>query len=377
MVLKINNYSFTKFVFIFFLFEMLLIQNTLFKLPFGSIFLYISLGLMIICLFHNAKQIANNTPLPINIFSLILLLYYLLFDLGSLSGFLYLISKITTLLFISFFAYLILDKKDEKPFYMIKNILLVFVALSALLPDFDGARATGIFGNANELGSVTLVAFLLVMNLNSKLLVFIVSVLLCTFVILTTQSRTAFVGMLLVFAFSHKLSKKTKVLTIVIFAIILSVFTFTLGSLERFKGGDLTNTRDSEWQAASYVITKKPWVGSGLSSYDGQSKLFPHVYDENKALGAHNGYLSLCIMMGIPLTVLLISFLIFPFSRLFKFNKLSKDHVFVLSTSGAILLFVLGITETIFSGINSLSSNLYFLFYVCFLHISGKAKYKI
>lgn len=349
-----------------FLLEMILIQNNIYKPPGVNFIFFFILGLMCISIVVILNRL-NYIPWQILFFVGLLWVYYLLFDITSFSGLLYLLSKTVVLLFLSYFAFSLIVNKDWYVFNTIRNLLMCLMFISIIRPEFDGGRATGLFTNANELGAVAAITLLFVLSTPSKLLVLFPSALLCILVILLTQSRAALVCAVIVFLLSNRISKKLKMFIIVMSIVILTTLTLSIATLDRFNSG-IVDSRINEWQVAYYVISEHPFLGSGLASYDGVSRLHLDVYKNTKALGAHNGYLSLFIMIGIPASILLILVLFSPLIKLFNTKLDKQSTLYMLSSSGCVLMFIVGMAETIFTGVNSFSANLYLFLYILFLY---------
>lgn len=372
--MKINKYIFSKATFILFLLEQFLMQFSLVRFPMLPLLLYLCLSLMICSIFLNLKNF-KYIPFPILFFVSLMSIYFLIFELSSLESFFYLLSKGVSLLFIALLSYQLIKNNDVKFLLFMRNVLLCVIFFSALLPDHYGGRATGVLGNANELGSTAVLTLIFVLNTHSKRWFYYLCLVLCVYVVLISGSRAAFIGMAIVFALLNKISLKVKVLYSLVFALSFGILTSSISTLQRFEG-EVTNTRSSEWNVATYIISKKPYFGGGLQSYSGTDKDFAYLYDETKALGAHNGYLTLVMMFGIPLSSILIFVFIYPFRELFirpKYFIYSGNSTVTIAFTGAVTLFVLAMAETFFTGVNSLQASLFLFLYTMFIY-SSKSK---
>lgn len=366
LIKMIKNYKLTKNVFYLFFIEMFLIQNSLINIPGMQFIFYICICLMILVILFNLN-ILKNLPIPIVLFMFLGWLYFFAVEFTSVPSLLYIISKSVVLIFLSIVAYLFIKNDDGRLLFAVYKFGLLLLFVSLILPDYYSGRATGVFKNANELGSFVVLFYLLIMNLKiSKLLLITLSIV-CIYLVLATQSRAALVGIMIVFVMSPHGSLKTKILSIVL--VIVSFFIFGI-TLERFFDQGLTNTRSNEWSVATYIISEHFWLGSGLSAYGGMNVQYKWLYDKTGALGAHNGYLTLFMMFGVPLGSILIAFFLYPVIRYLQNIKLlflNKSNMNLISFTGSVLLFILGFAETMFSGVNNLQANLLWFFYILFL----------
>jgi len=363
--LSFNLYGFYKFVFFIFLFEMILKENSLLPTPFINIIFYLTTFLMSICCLLCFKK-ANVLPFPIIFFISVIWVYFLVLDLYSIESFLFLMAKTIILIFFSFFIFLIFVNKDRHLLKTMASFLIFISFISLISMRYNDERLIGIFTNSNELGLFSVIALIFTTTLvkEKKKVVLYSSILLL--IIIMTGSRTSMLSAGLVLIFNRKIPTSIKLIGVIV---VIALFSLLNLSFSRLPDASFLTSRGLEWGMALYAITEYPIFGSGLASYDGHSRKLLQIYSTFEIYSAHNGYLSLAIMLGIPLALSIILVLAYPFlSILFSPKKHSNDLI-LISFLGTLVFFFSGLTESVFTGINALTSNLLWFLYI-FLNYS-------
>jgi len=324
---------------------------------------------------YNSKYF-NKEFLLLNIISLINILYFLLIDKKSEASFNFLAARFvqfSVLIFSVAFGY---KYYAGKFFKHIAYIILIQIIIGLFLAtDLFSRRYQGIVLNSNELGyqAVIAIAFLLLPKEKLKpLLDWIISFFLF-FIVLVSGSRAAFIGAVLVYLFKYGLSVKSILVLIFGGAIIYLFSRYGLESgFSRISDtAGVSPFDDRKYQYIYAFLTfKENWLlGCGLEHYayidqDLVPSFIIAMQDYNHILGAHNGYLSFMVQYGIVFVSVIFGFFIFylvKFVRYYSIYWMSittdfKTHFFIFIYS-----LIVNVFENATNGINSLSSNIFWL----------------
>ena len=133
----------------------------------------------------------------------------------------------------------------------------------------------------------------------------------------------------------------------------VTAFERLLGTIS----GEVSLDRAAQHQGAMVMIQERPWTGWGLASQM-QGKALSITQ-----LGAHNGYLTLIMYMGLPLGITFIAVIIHGVIKRLKLLRL-KDNA--LNYHIAVILCILfgANQEDYLVGVNQISTNLFFVSFV-------------
>jgi O-antigen ligase len=141
--------------------------------------------------------------------------------------------------------------------------------------------------------------------------------------------------------------------------IALSYSNIEIASFNRLydtvESGDFVDSRKDVRLATLMMIEENPIIGNGLYAKNtGEAA-------EISEMGSHNGYLDLMKMIGIPLTIILVFYLIKDLSKiikryLFDYDMLKRSYFFVVVTVPLASFF-----EGYMWGINQLTTTLFFI----------------
>lgn len=305
----------------------------------------------------------------IYVLAAILILYQLLFGYQSTSqeSLIYFVGKLAS------FAIILLSVGTDFGFYLRKSILpLSYVILALVILGWFVHRTSSIaenyylFGFANRNAACTLSAigfagFLFAKDNHSKIDYLWMSILLVT--VLVGGSRSA-LAMCVIFIFvRYGLSMRliAVILTLAVLIIfVLPELGIRVTAFERLLGtisGEVSLDRATQHQGAMVMIQERPWTGWGLASQM-QGKALSITQ-----LGAHNGYLTLIMYMGLPLGITFIAVIIHGVIKRLKLLRL-KDNA--LNYHIAVILCILfgAYQEDYLVGVNQISTNLFFVSFV-------------
>ncbi|MCB9802539.1 O-antigen ligase family protein [Candidatus Nomurabacteria bacterium] len=292
------------------------------------------------------------------------------------------------LFFFIFFLVLILvfeQKKDWLHFLRVNQLVVLATLLWAygqyfalgFFADDQAGRVFALIGNANFLAHYLLLAlflslFLVYFDQKFKIYHLLLSLLIFP-VILMTQSRAAFLSLVLVFLilaivaiikFWQK-SKKTS-LGLIVLLFLLALFSNQILShrFTKYSWQDTTiETRLVAWQAGLIGWQDKPLFGWGRNNFN---LVFNKYFDLKIYKGAgtrmwfdkaHNQYLDYLVEQGILGLVFYLIFLLIPFSY---FQKIKKKH----GLAASIFLFSGLVANIIFLFFNFDTLNSYLLYFV-------------
>lgn len=279
------------------------------------------------------------------------------------------------------FSKIVIDFSIALSVYKNRNLIfahipLLFAAVVPLLiligfTQYDvviEGRSTMGFGNPNSLGSLSAVTFgicIFCRKIRSKFVNYILASI-CLFASLMSGSRSA-IGIIMV-ALLFKSSLRLKNILIVSLLVIGSITVppmlgFNLVGINRLvettqQENIFSANRESERMASILMIKENPITGNGL--YAQQSEEAKKISE----LGSHNAYIDFIKMLGIPLGVLLVFFLIKDVYMLVLRYRKSPDaiklHLFIL-VSGLIAANF----EAYLWGVNHYVTTLFFVSICC------------
>lgn len=299
----------------------------------------------------------------------ILIVYQLLFGYLSTSdtSLTYFIGKLAT------FAIMILSIGSDFDFYFRKNILpfsyaiLVLVVLGWFVHRTSSISADYyLFGFTNRNAACTLSAigfagFLFAKDRYSKWEYLWMGVLLSTVLVGGSRNALAMCAIFILIRFG--ISMRLLVVTIALVAFMVFVLPelgLTATAFERMLGtisGEVPIDREMQRKGTILMIQERPWTGWGLDAQI-QGKALKITQ-----LGAHNGYLTLTMNMGIPLGIAFIFTIIHGTLKRLKLFKL-KDRT--VNYHLAIMLCILfgANQEDYLVGVNQISTNLFYVSFV-------------
>lgn len=339
-------------------------------MPVSKFLFYGALGLSV-CFMLQRFLYTQAVAMCPHIYALaaILILYQLLFGYYSTSdeSLTYFIAKLTT------FAIMMLSIGKDFEFYLRKSILPIsYVILALIVLGWFVHRTSSIsanyylFGFANRNAACTLSAigfagFLFAKEKYSKIDYLAMGILLIT--VLVGGSRNA-LAMCVIFIFvRYGISMQlvaVMVVSVVVVAFILPEFGVKITAFERLLGtisGEVSIDRESQRQGAMIMIQERPWIGWGLSS---------QIQGEALSIsknGAHNGYLTLIMYMGLPLGGAFIAVIAHGVISRLRLLRL-KDNA--LNYHIAVMFCILfgANQEDYLVGVNQISTNLFFVSFV-------------
>ena len=303
------------------------------------------------------------------VLAVILIVYQLLFGYLSTSdtSLTYFIGKLAT------FAIMILSIGSDFDFYFRKNILpfsyaiLVLVVLGWFVHRTSSISADYyLFGFTNRNAACTLSAigfagFLFAKDRYSKWEYLWMGVLLSTVLVGGSRNALAMCAIFILIRFG--ISMRLLVVTIALVAFMVFVLPelgLTATAFERMLGtisGEVPIDREMQRKGTILMIQERPWTGWGLDAQI-QGKALKITQ-----LGAHNGYLTLTMNMGIPLGIAFIFTIIHGTLKRLKLFKL-KDRT--VNYHLAIMLCILfgANQEDYLVGVNQISTNLFYVSFV-------------
>lgn len=303
------------------------------------------------------------------VLAVILIVYQLLFGYLSTSdeSLTYFIGKLAT------FAIMILSIGSDFEFYLRKSILPFSYAILALVVLGWFVHRTSsisadyyLFGFTNRNAACTLSAigfagFLFAKDCYSKLDYLWMGILLIT--VLVGGSRNALVMCVIFILVRYGISMRLVAVMTVLVALIVFVlpeFGIRMTAFDRLLGtisGEVSLDREAQRQGTIMMIQERPWTGWGLAApIQGKALAITQ-------LGAHNGYLTLIMYMGIPLGISFIFVIIYGILKRLKLFKI-RDNV--LNYHLAVMFCILfgANQEDYLVGVNQISTNLFFVSFV-------------
>lgn len=299
----------------------------------------------------------------------ILIVYQLLFGCLSTSdeSLTYFIGKLAT------FAIMILSIGSDFEFYFRKSILPFSYAILALVVLGWFVHRTSsisadyyLFGFTNRNAACTLSAigfagFLFAKDCYSKLDYLWMGVLLIT--VLVGGSRNALAMCAIFILVRYGVSMRLVAVMTVLVALIVFVLPelgIRMTAFDRLLGtisGVVSLDREAQRQGTIMMIQERPWTGWGLAApIQGKALTITQ-------LGAHNGYLTLIMYMGIPLGISFIFVIIYGIWKRLKLFKIKNN---VLNYHLAVMFCILfgANQEDYLVGVNQISTNLFFVSFV-------------
>lgn len=336
-----------------------------------SKFLFFSVLGLSVCFLLQRFLYAEAIAMCPHIYALaaILIVYQLLFGYQSTSeeSLTYFVGKLAS------FAIMILSIGTDFEFYLRRSILpFSYVILALVILGWFVHRTSSIsvnyylFGFANRNAACTLSAigfagFLFAKDSHSKIDYLWMSILLVT--VLVGGSRNA-LAMCVIFIFvrygiSMRLIAVMLTLAVII-AFVLPELGIRVTAFERLLGtisGEVPLDRIAQRQGTMMMIQERPWTGWGLASPI-----------QGKALnisqfGAHNGYLTLIMYIGLPLGITFIAVIIHGVIKRLRLLRF-KDNA--LNYHIAVIFCILfgANQEDYLVGVNQISTNLFFVSFV-------------
>lgn len=300
----------------------------------------------------------------------ILIIYQLLFGMESFSydSATYFAGKLAT------FGIMMLCISDNFEFYMKKSILpFSYIILALIVLGWFYHRTSSIsssyliFGFANRNAACTLSAigfagFLFAKEHHKKLDYLCMAILL--FTILIGGSRNSLAMCILFVIIKYGLSMRmvaVMALSAILIIFVLPEMGIEINAFDRLVDtvtGNLATDREAQRQGAMMMIQDKPITGWGLASQiQGKALEISHY-------GAHNGYLTLIMYMGLPLGIAFIGTI--ALGVLKRFFKLYKLHNNILNYHLAVMISILFAAnqEDYLVGVNQITTNIFFVSFV-------------
>ena len=300
----------------------------------------------------------------------ILIIYQLLFGMESFSydSATYFAGKLAT------FGIMMLCISDNFEFYMKKSILpFSYIILALIVLGWFYHRTSSIsssyliFGFANRNAACTLSAigfagFLFAKDHHKKSDYLCMAILFLT--ILIGGSRNSLAMCILFVIIKYGLSMRmvaVMALSAILIIFVLPEMGIEINAFDRLVDtvtGNLATDREAQRQGAMMMIQDKPVTGWGLASQiQGKALEISHY-------GAHNGYLTLIMYMGLPLGIAFIGTI--ALGVLKRFFKLYKLHNNVLNYHLAVMISILFAAnqEDYLVGVNQITTNIFFVSFV-------------
>ena len=361
------------FIFFSFVFFCLSILNPVHTLPWAGFFseasVFIGILLLLPLLFNRQLKVPKFT-IPFVFLSILPLIQYASGQIFFFSN-----ASLSIIYIFSFWLAIIigynfsLEENRSKLNFNITTFLAWFLfisgAISALfaslqwlnlsnhipvIMEFIGYRPYANMAQPNHLGTLLNLALFSSWylygkeKLNSSLL--IISFIFLTFAIALTQSRTGYLiclsALLFVFLFNEKLNLniKNKYL-IIIFIYFIAIVSFlseikkllshyfnigpTVSIIERATTG---YDRLNIWNQMLHAIMKQPWGGYGWNqTTSAQFSVIDLYHGKEWATSSHNLFLDILVWCGVPIGIVIISFIIYFYLYLCR-NIIDLDKFF-------------------------------------------------
>lgn len=300
----------------------------------------------------------------------ILIIYQLLFGMESFNydSATYFAGKLAT------FGIMMLCISNNFEFYLKKSILPFSYIILALIVIGWFYHRTGsssssylVFGFANRNAACTLSAigfagFLFAKDHHKKSDYLCMAILFLT--ILIGGSRNSLAMCILFVIIKYGLSMRmvaVMALSAILIIFVLPEMGIEINAFDRLVNtvtGNLATDREAQRQGAMMMIQDKPVTGWGLASQiQGKALEISHY-------GAHNGYLTLIMYMGLPLGIAFIGTIALGVIK--RFFKLYKLHNNVLNYHLAVMISILFAAnqEDYLVGVNQITTNIFFVSFV-------------
>ena len=300
----------------------------------------------------------------------ILIIYQLLFGMESFNydSATYFAGKLAT------FGIMMLCISNNFEFYLKKSILPFSYIILALIVIGWFYHRTGsssssylVFGFANRNAACTLSAigfagFLFAKDHHKKSDYLCMAILFLT--ILIGGSRNSLAMCILFVIIKYGLSMRMVAvmsLSAILIIFVLPEMGIEINAFDRLVDtvtGNLATDREAQRQGAMMMIQDKPVTGWGLASQiQGKALEISHY-------GAHNGYLTLIMYMGLPLGIAFIGTIALGVIK--RFFKLYKLHNNVLNYHLAVMISILFAAnqEDYLVGVNQITTNIFFVSFV-------------
>lgn len=311
---------------------------------------------------------ANTCP---HIYALagILIIYQLLFGMDPFSydSATYFVGKIAT------FAIMMLCISHNFEFYLKKSILpfsyiiLALIVLGWFFHRTSSASASYlVFGFSNRnaacaVAAIGFAGFLFAKETHCKSDYLCMAILF--FTILIGGSRNSLAMCILFVIIRYGLSMRmlaVMALSAIIIIFVLPEMGIEINAFDRLVDtvtGNLATDREAQRQGALMMIQDKPITGWGLASQiQGAALRISHY-------GAHNGYLTLIMYMGLPLGIAFIGTIAWGVLKRFKLYRLHDNilnyHLAVMAS----ILFAAN-QEDYLVGVNQIITNMFFVSFV-------------
>lgn len=257
-----------------------------------------------------------------------------------------------TIYIFSLYVAIDLGRKIQNQWYMVFFIVILVSSVSAIIAiaqwlqlDLNrlyfiehprGARAFANTGQANHLGTLLAWGVLATTTLSSARFIqwptWSILLLLQTFAIALTQSRTAFLGVTVasLFVLIFKYFKKIEISSIRLLTAPVIIFLYSVSLpwinnkvglmsdrnvADYFKAG----TRLIHWESMLHAIQVAPLTGYGwLRSAKAQLLATDYATQESIFQYAHNIFIDVALWFGLPVVALLICFLLYGGKKILK-----------------------------------------------------------
>ena len=333
----------------------------------SQVFFYSILGLSVLVLIMNSKEIRKSLKKAPEIKGLILV--YLIaqfvfqFDILSLDNILYTLTKVILFVIISFSAYSNYDFYSNRMPLLFSYLIVLLVLLGWVINKTGpyGGLQFG-FTNRNVACTIATAGFAGFLFMKAKLKFWDIACMAFLFItILYGGSRNALAMCLLIIAVRYGFSFKIVGAGILVFALLLFVLPelgIEVTAFERLKGtldGTVALDREEVHETALRMIALRPWTGWGY--------YFIIPESVGIAMGAHNGYLAMIENIGYPCAIT--AFALIGFGTL-KRLRLYRLHNNALNYCLAIVVSTLFATnqESYLVGVNQFTTNYFFVTFV-------------
>ncbi len=231
-------------------------------------------------------------------------------------------------------------------------VVINFVAYIAGI-GFRGAYFLGYFGNRNAAGPAFVISFILMMaemwrKQGKKRILPLLCTILSVFMIIQTQSRGSFIGMIIGFACFILFAFKKKDKVIGIFLLTALVVLLFWGRISQW---DIVEriieegvTRDNLWEEARKTIEDNFFFGVGFSSSQ-----FSNQAAGNENMNFHNSYVSMMADVGFIGVIFFVLMFVMLFIRIinnYKNIKQEERILYIAFLSIAIAFFGLSFGES-------------------------------
>ena len=325
---------------------------------------------MLLMVFIHFRDIFR-LPKTILVIAFIHLVYFLVFEISEYESFKYLLARLT---FLIFFSIMLFRSSTNDIISINKNngIICFVLLLACLFIDKSDTlnRFSGVFGNPNELGAMSVYCFTSFSSsifFNQKKLK-IVALILSFIMVILSGSRVSFLALIIVLMFFNKVKISKKLFYFSLLSI--PFISFLTRTVDRIFAGNIFEGRLLHWAVSYNSILQKWYSGHGLKSYEGMTAESWTVKGANYGMAnAHSGYLTYLLMFGVPLGIVVIIIKLYPLLYSMKKNEnhnLNPLFNFSQITTGIWLLY--SSVETLFTGVNDLEVILYFSSWITLVH---------